>query len=284
MEREGRAKGLEMRYSDRIEVAPVEIVAKEEARYLYCIADAAESVSLGKIGIEGEDVYTIPYKDICAVVHDCPAQPYQSGDHEVVKAWVMTHHKVVDAAWERWGAVLPLTFDTMIKAETGGSAERNMEDWLKQEYEGLKRKFEKVRGKAEYGVQVFWDPKVVIQSLRHTGPEIRRLEEEIKAKPKGLAYMYRQRLENLIRREMQSAADECFKDFYRHIRRHADDIRVEKTKKAEQGLQMLLNLSCLVDRYRYTLLGAELDKINEMKGFSVRFTGPWPPYSFVGGV
>ncbi len=272
-----------MRYSNKIEIAPVETVVKEEARYLYCIADATESVSLGKIGIEGREVYTIPYKDICAVMHDSPAQPYQSGDEGMVKAWVMTHQQVVDAAWERWGTVLPATFDTIISAGAKGSAEQNMLDWLEQEHEELKTKIERVRDKAEYGVQVFWDPKLVAQNLSKTSLEIRNLEEEIKSKPRGLAYMYRQRLENLIQREMQSAADKYFKDFYHRIRIHADDIRVEKTKKAEQGLQMLLNLSCLVDRYRYMLLGAELDKINEMKGFSVRFTGPWPPYSFVGG-
>jgi len=58
---------------------------------------------------------------------------------------------------------------------------------------------------------------------------------------------------------------------------------VEKTKKAEPGLQMIMNLSCLVYRDRYTKLGEELGKINQMRGFAVRFTGPWPPYSFVGG-
>jgi len=273
-----------MQYRDRTEVAPRdEAAVQEEGRYLYCVADTGERVSLGELGIEGNEVYTIPHRDICAVVHDCPAQPYQSDDQEAVKAWVMTHQKVVDAAWERWGTVLPLSFDTIIKGETEGSAERNVQGWLEQEHEGLKRKIERVRGKAEYGVQVFWDPKLVAQNLTQTSPEIRELDEEIRTKPRGLAYMYRQRLENLIKREMETKADECFKDFYSRIRRHADDIRVEKTKKAEQGLQMIMNLSCLVNRDRYTELGEELDKINQREGFSVRFTGPWPPYSFVGG-
>jgi len=277
-------KGLEMQHSDKIEVSPAtEAAVEEEGKYLYCVADAGERVSLGEIGIEGHEVYTIRHRDICAVVHNCPAQPYQSDNQEVVKAWVMTHQKVVDAAWERWGTVLPLGFDTIIKGESGSSAERNVQAWLEGEYEGLKRKMEKVSGKAEYGVQVFWDPKVIAENLAQTSPEIRKLDEEIKAKPRGVAYMYRQRLENLIKHEMETKADECFRDFYSRIRKHADDIRVEKTKKAEQGWQMIMNLSCLVYRDRYTELGEELDKTNQMEEFSVRFTGPWPPYSFVGG-
>lgn len=258
-------------------------IVEAEARYVYCVTDAGEEVNLGEIGIEGDEVYTIPYRDICAVVHRCLAQPYQSNDQEVVKTWVMTHQKVVDAAWEKWDTVLPLSFDTIIGEEAEQSAEQNVKDWLKQEYEEFKRRIEKVRGKAEYGVQVFWEPKVIAQSLTQTSPEIRNLDEEIKTKSKGLAYMYRQKLGNLIKREMETKADECFKDFYSRIRKHTDDVRVEKTKKVEPDRQMIMNLSCLVYRDRYSELGEELDKINRMVGFSVRFTGPWPPYSFVGG-
>ena len=278
-----------MQYSDKTEVAPRPESIEEQGRYLYCIAGSGEEgrisvpLVMGEIGIEGKEVYAIPYRDICAIVHNGPAQPYRSDDQEVVKAWVMAHQKVVDAAWERWGTVLPLSFDTIITGETEGSSERNVQDWLKQEYEELKSKIEKVRGKAEYGVQVFWDPRVIAENLTRTSPEIRKLDEEIRPKSRGLAYMYRQRLENLIRREMESKADECFKDFYTRIRKHADDVGVEKTKKAEAGLQMIMNLSCLIYKDRYTELGEELDKINQLEGFSVRFTGPWPPYSFVGG-
>ena len=272
-----------MQYSDEKEVAPRAEAVEEHGRYLYCVAASGEKISLGKIGIESKEVYTIPHRDICAVIHDCPAEPYQSDDQEVVKAWVIAHQKVVDTAWERWGTVLPLSFDTIIKGETEGSAQRNVQGWLEQEYERLKSKIENLRGKAEYGVQVFWNPKVIAENLTRTSPEIRKLDEEIRLKPRGLAYMYRQRLENLIKREMETKADECFKDFYSRIRKHADDIRVEKTKKAKQDLQMIMNLSCLVYKDKYTELGEELDKINRLEGFSVRFTGPWPPYSFIEG-
>jgi len=275
--------GLETRRGGKTQTTlATQAIVEEKARYIYCVADAGEEVSLGKIGIEEHEVYAIPYKDICAVVHNCPAQPYRSDDQEVVEAWVMTHQEVVDTAWEKWGTVLPLSFDTIIREEAEKSARENVKDWLKQEYERLESKIEEMRGKAEYGVQVFWEPKVIAQSLTWTSPEIGRLEEEIKTKPKGLAYMYRQKLENLMKHEMETKADECFKNFYSRIRKHTDDVRVEKTKKAEPGLQMIMNLSCLVYRDRYSELGEELDKINRMEGFSVRFTGPWPPYSFAG--
>jgi len=284
MGREEGTMGLETEYVDDTKAGQGQKnKVKEEALYLYCVADGGEQASLGAIGISGHEVYTIPYNDICAVVHHCPAQPYQSDNQEVMKTWVIEHQGAVDMAWKKWGTVLPSSFDTMIKGESRDGAEQNMKDWLKREHENLRNKLDKVRDRAEYGVQIFWDPNVIAQNLMETNPEIRELNKEIKLKPKGLAYMYRQKLENLIKREMETSADTCFRVFYSRVKKHTGDIRVEKTKKAEQNLQMVLNLSCLVHKDKYAGLGEELSQINQMKGFSVRFTGPWPPYSFVGG-
>ncbi|MCG2675927.1 GvpL/GvpF family gas vesicle protein [bacterium] len=252
----------------------------EEARYLYCIADSKEKTSLGKIGIENNEVYTIPYKDLCAVVHNSSTEPYKSEDNEVVKGWVKTHEEVVEAAWKRFAAVLPLGFDTIIKGEEKKTPEESMRDWLKEDYENLRQKMEKVRGKAEYGVQVSWDPRVIAQKLSEVSSKIRKLQEEMESKPKGTAYLYKQKLEKALKEEMTKEADECFKDFYEKIRKCVADLRVEKTKK-EKDRQMLMNLSCLVDKDRVKVLGDELEKINNLDGFFVRFTGPWPPYSFV---
>src|SRR3990172_7132909 len=83
--------------------------------YVYCVAPGGEEMTLGEIGIEGHAVYTVAHEGTCALVHDCPAQPYQSEDGSIAVAWVLTHHQVVEAAWKRWGTVLPLTFNTIIR-------------------------------------------------------------------------------------------------------------------------------------------------------------------------
>jgi len=253
-----------------------------QGRYLYCVADSGEGVSLGPIGIDGSKVYTIPYRDICTVVHECRAQPYNSTEGEVVNSWVLAHQKVVDEAWERWGTVLPLGFDTVVMDKDGVGAEENVRNWLQNDYDNLKRKMEKVSGKAEYGVQIFWEPQVIVQYLADSSPEIRQLEEKMKSQPRGVAYLYKQKIESTLKRELESKADQCFRELYQGIRGYVDSIVVEKTKPGDQNTQMLMNLSCLLPRDRTAELGEELENINNIDGFSVRFTGPWPPYSFVG--
>lgn len=254
---------------------------KDKGRYLYCVADFGKKAGLGKIGLDGKEVYTLPLADLCAVVHNCPSEPYNSEDNEVVTRWVVTHEKVVEVAWERFGTVLPLSFDTIIKGEEDKGPEENLIDWLKQEYVNLKEKMHKIRGKAEYGVQIFWNPDFICHEIAKTNEEIKNLNQDMKSKSKGMAYMLEHKLKNLLKKEMEKKADLCFKEIYAGIKNCVDDSRVEKTKKVDQKRQMLMNLSCLVDKEESKKLGEVLEKINGEEGFSVRFTGPWPPYSFV---
>jgi len=253
---------------------------KKEGMYLYCIADSNEKVNLGEIGIENSEVYTLPYQEISAVVHNCGSRPYESEDKDMVKNWVMTHQKVVDSAWQRFGAVLPLAFDTIIIGEEDTNPDENMKKWLQKDYEKLKEKLNKVKGKAEYGIQILWDPKVMVEKIALDTPEIKNLKEELKSKSPGTAYLYEEKIKNLLRKEMEKKADEYFKDFYSRIKKETFDVHIDKTKKVDEELQMLMNLSCLVIKENVEKLGEVLEKIKKETDFVIRFTGPWPPYSF----
>ncbi|TET10942.1 GvpL/GvpF family gas vesicle protein, partial [Candidatus Aerophobetes bacterium] len=212
-------------------------------------------------------------------VHNCPIQPYESKDTKVVEGWVITHEETIEAAWKRLGTVLPSGFDTIIKADEEDS-EEVVRAWLKEDYQSLKEKLNKVKGKVEYGVQISWDTKIITRELIEKDLELKKLQQEIKSKSKGTAYMYKQKLEKLIRGKLGKEGERCFKEFYEMIKGCTDEVKVGKLRKENEPRQMLMNLACLADKDDRTL-GYELEKINDREGFFVRFTGPWPPYSFV---
>ena len=280
---EGKAQPGTDQFVDNnpLETPPAKSTTVAEALYLYCVGDGLREAGFGNIGIEGKPVYTIQYKDISAVVHKCPSEPYQSEDDETVKGWVVAHQKVVNDAWEKLGTVLPSGFDTIIKGSEATTAEENLKKWLEENYMRLKDRLGRVNGRVEVGVQVFWDRKTAAHNLLESGEEFKRLKEEMKEKPPGTAYFNKQKMERALRRELEVKADEYFKGFYGRIKQYADDICVEKTKRSEGDKQMLLNLSVLIKKDRIKLLGEELAKIRQTDGIEVRFTGPWPPYSFV---
>ncbi len=252
-----------------------------EGRYVYCIVESSQEAQLGSIGINGTRVYAIHYQDISAIVHDCPSEPYESEDNDMVKNWIIIHEKVIETAWERFGIVLPLGFDTIIRAREEKDPKKVVRDWIKGEYQNLKKKLDRVRGKAEYGIQISWDTKIISHALIEKDEELNKLSDDIKSKPKGAAYMYRQKLEKSIREKLLPEAENHFREFYGRIKECTEDIKMEKNKKEEEPGQMLMNLSCLADKNGAKALGDELDKINNREGIFVRFTGPWPPYSFV---
>jgi ribosomal protein L12E/L44/L45/RPP1/RPP2/predicted transcriptional regulator len=265
--------------------APVEkcgVGAQDRGRYVYGIAGGKRTVRLGQIGIEDNEVYSIPYQDLSAIVHNCPPEPYQSQNDETVKRWVRAHQNVLDEAKKVFGTIIPLGFDTILQPrDHTASPDQVVRDWLKDDYERLNALLEKIKDKDEYGVQVSYEPGVVGKQIAEQSDEVRKIKEEMATKSPGMAYMYRQKLEQAVKAEMEKLADEWFKDFYRNIKQHTEEIVVEKTKKLEKGKVMLLNLSCLVTKQKVESLGEELEKIDNMEGFSARFTGPWPPYSFV---
>lgn len=255
---------------------------KPEGRYLYCIIDSGVETSFGDIGINNSRVYTIPHKDISAVVHNCAAEPYASQDEEKVKEWVLSHQYAIDLSMEKFGNVIPFSFDAIIRGD-----EKTVQTWLSDAYPRLKQELERIRNKAEFGVQIFWDLDIIIPKIEETSEELRKLKESMKQNPEGIAYMLKKKSEKLLKKELTLEADRCSRDFYNKIRKYADEVQVERTGDAKvpkkwQNKSMILNMCCLVHGDRVSPLGMELEKINKTEGFSVRFTGPWAPFSFVG--
>jgi hypothetical protein len=255
---------------------------QNKGRYVYGVSAGDKEVSLGPIGIDSSKVYTIPYGDISAIVHDCSTEPYQSTDDETVKNWVSTHQSVLDTVGKQFGVVIPLGFDTILEPrDEASSPDQVVRDWLKLDYTRLREVMIKIEGKDEYAVQVSYEAMLMVKQISEYSEEIRKINKEMAAKSPGMAYMYRQKLERVVKAETERLADKWFSDFYGRIKKHTDDIVIEKTRKLNNGRMMLLNLSCLVARERVDSLGKELEKINSMDGFYVHFSGPWPPYSFV---
>lgn len=252
------------------------------ARYVYGIvpADAGEAVDLGGVGLDGSRVYVVVRRRIGALVHDCPAEPYDSGGDAVVAQWVLAHNRVMQLAMARWRSVLPMTFNTIVAPSVEKTADENLLAWLEVEHDSLRKRVDHLEGKAEYGLQISYAPAVILRQVAEEVPEVRRLEEEAQATTSGLAYLYRQELERLLRREMERRVRALFTAVYERARSCTDRVNVEKVKNDTSDLRMAVNLSCLVAFERYPELKALADEVAGYEGHTVRLVGPLPPYSF----
>ncbi|QUL99235.1 MAG: GvpL/GvpF family gas vesicle protein [Candidatus Fermentithermobacillus carboniphilus] len=252
------------------------------AKYVYAIVRGTHAVDLGPIGIDNCRVYTIPYQTISAVVHDCPPKPYQSSAEDVVKEWVKTHQNVIDKAVELFGLAIPMGFDTIVGSlNHERSAEEALISWLARDNDRILEVFQTIEGKDEYAVKVFYDRKALAEICAREDETIRRMKEEIAGKSPGLAHMYRQKLEKVIKSKVDDYVSKKLEFLHAKIEELADDVIVERAGKIDGDKVLLLNLSCLVKRTQVEALGEVLETVGSIPGFSVHFSGPWPAYSFV---
>lgn len=251
--------------------------------YLYCVVARADAVSFACRGLRDGAVRTVARGDLSAVVEDCAATAFFSPARDEVERWLRAHERVVEASWRRFGSVLPCTFNTIVRASGGRSAAQNLAAWLGENRKDLRAEIERLRGRAEYGVQIFWEPDRVSRRIAAEEPEIARLQEEAETSSPGIAYLSRERLKKRLRRAVEARGDALYERFWRHIRGGVEAVKVARLHE-QPGQTMLMNLACLLPQGDEARLGSLLDEIAGVDGCSVRFTGPWPPYSFVESV
>ncbi|MFA6218133.1 MAG: GvpL/GvpF family gas vesicle protein [Candidatus Omnitrophota bacterium] len=249
------------------------------ALYVYCVL-SGELHDWQFLGLDEQPVRAICAAGLTALVHDCPPEPYH-GD-EKVKSWVLAHSEVVDAAWDRSGTVLPLAFNTIVRPGDGLGADERVVRWLTLEGQHFRRALDRLQGKVELGVQVIWDQRVVSESIAGGNDEINQLRSKIASSPKGLAYFYQQKIERALRLAIEAKAEEDYRSCFRQVTAICPEVISNDLKRIEHRL-MIVNLSVLAPRNQVSELGAVLAGL-QAEGVEVRFTGPWPPYSFVGTV
>jgi hypothetical protein len=255
-----------------------------KGNYLYGVVPSGIREDLGPIGIQGAVVQTVPFEKLAAVVHHCDIDTRIPNDEAGAAQWIVCHQDVVEKVWERFAVIAPSSFGTVIKGE---NPDQTTIKWLSDNYETLLTELRNLVGKAEYGVQIFWDIKKIGSDVVAADPELAGLRDHIQLESKGLAYLNQKKMERILRSRLEEKSAGFFKSVHERLAGMVNCVVIEKIKPAGDksepaGLQMVMNVSCLLPRRDEAKLGTYLDEINTVDGTTVRFTGPWPPYSFVG--
>ena len=250
-----------------------------EGRYIYCIVNSGKEKDFGQVGVEDNRVYVVAYNDIGAVVHSCEAKPYKTDAKEKASEWILSHQYIIDLATNAFDTVIPLTFDTIFKGNN-----ETLKMWLSKEYEQLKALSAKLKGKAEYGVQVFFENDFVDRNVKDS-QEIQNLEEQLKNASSGVAYLLNKNLKKRRQIERHLVLDKYANELCAKIEKLVDELKLGSINKEVpeewKDKQLILNITCLAQKDKIGNLGTLLGQLKK-EGFAVRFTGPWPPYSFVG--
>ncbi len=261
----------------------------EDGRYLYCVVslDAEDGNTEGDggtrtldvEGVEGGSVRIVPSSGLGAVVHDTGSL-YDSEDPQQVQSWLLDHQAVVDAAGEAFGTPLPVRFDTVLR---GGDA--GVRAWLDDHRDTLEPELDRFAGCWEYRIEVLVDPETLAAGLAEADERLHELAEKREAAGEGTAFMIDKQYENRLREvkrarreERTSSLEGRLSDLAREVQRlgsRSTTLGVERDDRDTQA-----RLTVLAPESNEAAIGELLDDVAAEDGVEVRFTGPWPPYSF----
>jgi hypothetical protein len=253
-----------------------------DGRYLYCLVQNPDGATLDIRGIEENKVHIIEAGEIGAVVHDCP-RLYDSADIDQIESWLLTHQEVIDTVAKQFGTPLPFQFDVILE---GG--DEQVLTWLENNSERISRLLAEFEDLWEYRVHVLQERSVLEEELTQADSRLQELKNQQAQSSEGEAFLvekqYDQRLQEVVHNHRNELTDDLLTDL--------DTIGAQvEEQSAEPDAQILTNdttddkswlarIAVLADQTTETQIGDRLDGLADKPGIEVRFTGPWPPYSF----
>jgi hypothetical protein len=257
----------------------------DNGRYLYCLVDLAagskETVDITGIEDEPVSLVTAQRAPLGALVHS-RQEPFDSTDLKKLRDWLLAHQQVVDAAGDQFGTPLPVRFDTIIEGDNGDVAA-----WLDGHATQITDAFDDLSGCWEYRVTLSWDSTEFEAGQRTLDPELSDIQHRIEQSGDGTGFLlekqFDQRLREL-RRQREAALAERLVD---RLGCHSEQLTerpVQSDAAASLGIELdsdaVTQIALLAPPAAESALGSTLDEIAETPGVDVRFTGPWPPYTF----
>jgi hypothetical protein len=241
----------------------------EDGIYVYSIIECTEPRTFGKIGIgtRGDEVYTVHYKDLAAVVSRTPLVVY-----DPTRENALAHEHVNEVTIEDRFTPVPMSFGTLFKTE------KDIVEFLEDTYSELRDVLVKMKDKLEFGLRVNWAREEVLADIEREDEGIRRLKEEI-SKSQQSTYFARMQLGRLVEQALGERSDA----YVRHIYEYLRDGAIASRSNKPIGDKMIMNAAFLVERDKADIFDQKVTEIAQrFEGkLSFRYTGPWPPWNFV---
>jgi hypothetical protein len=260
----------------------------ERLCYVYGVVRSSVETATAPKGIDGGAISLIPNGEVAALATSVSADDYAPDKVEALTAdldWVsqraMAHDRVLTWASDA-GAVLPFPMWTLFRDSKAVKA------MLAKRMGELVENFKRIGDGREFIVRVYVQPGVLKAHLGEHNAELTALEADAAKASPGQKYLLERKMENIRRDAGRDVATKVAAEIHDALRgasmETAREQPVNSGAPREQG-RAILNASFLVAPAKVVAFQQALTAMvtkYEPSGFKFDFTGPWPPYHFVG--
>jgi hypothetical protein len=251
-----------------------------EVSLYYVYGMVPRSAATPATGLDGTPVALVPVGDLAALVSEVAYEPAQVeaqlADLDWLSPRAIAHDSVVSWASDR-GPVVP--FPMWVLFRDAASLQAALTARLPEFHRAL----DAVAAGREYSVRVFGFK----DRLAALSPAVAQLESEIAKATPGQRYLLERKLEAVRQTEAREVSVSVANTIHQDLSQVSLGAITEPAPKspAAERSTAILNAAYLVSRDALEPFQARLtDLIHQFEplGFRFEFTGPWPPYHFVG--
>ena len=262
----------------------------ELAFYVYCIAESAAAAELLPESLplpieEDSKLEWIVTGDLAALTSQVPLASYNEAslaEHLSDAGWTaaraMRHETIAEYVAKRAG-IVPLRFGTIYLERAG------IERMLSDKGRELREILERLRGREEWGVNVFCDQSVLLSSITSVSPVLRELTERAAQASPGQSYLMQKRIDALKVDEARAALNRIIEAIEKALTDQSDDakrLRVLKVEATEHG-ELKAKFAFLVTKSSFDAFRDAAERLaqeHQAAGLRLELTGPWPAYNF----
>ena len=265
----------------------------ELAYYVYCITESAAAAQLLPEALpaaieEDAQLEWISVNTLAALASQVPRATYSEenlAEHLTDATWTairaMRHETVVEFVAKRATAI-PLRFGTIYLERSG------VEQMLTTQSTELESIIEQLRGREEWGVNVFVDRAVLLSTITSVSPVLRDLVQRAAQAPPGQSYLMQKKIEVLKVDEARVAVNRIVDQIEERLKEQSDDarrLRILKVETTEHG-ELKAKFAFLISKSEFDEFKDAAEKLaqeHQSAGVRLELTGPWPGYNFLTG-
>jgi len=236
---------------------------------MYCIIASKEAESFGPLGIggRGDELHTLLYKDIAAVVSDSPVINYA-----VSRENMLAHEKAIEEIMKKH-TVLPVRFCTIAQDEN------KVKKILEIEHDEFAELLKDLEGKKELGLKAIFKEDVIYKEIAENYEDIKSLKKALLSEPPAKTYYLRVEVGRKVEAALQEEKDTYKEEILNALSPLAQDTKVNNT----YGELMIISAAFLVENAKEAEFDRNVQALADKYGDKIKFkyVGTLPPFNFV---
>ena len=242
--------------------------AIKEGIYIYCIIESNQPRIFGALGIgeRGDELYTVSYDGIAAVVSNAPIKNYSLSRENTI-----AHEKAIEEVMKDY-VVLPVRFATI--AEDEGKVKKI----LKEEHDKFKGLLCEFKDKKELGLKAIFK-EAIYEDILERRENIRRLKQKIETLPQDKTYFQRMEIGKMVENALEEERGLYKENILNILKPLAEDTKINTT----YWEMMIVNAAFLVNKAKETEFDEAVKNLDTTYGNVIKFKyiGTIPPFNFV---